>query len=95
MRQQSDRQLRDRQLSDLHSHAMRQEAFRHSAVRSAANAAARQQLSDALDSWMEMKFPKPPPEPTIVFVQEDDGSADLGSRNFDVGKWMKKSRSWW
>src|SRR6516164_11247919 len=33
--------------------------------------------------------PTPAPEPAIVFVQEDDGSADLGSSNFDVAKWSK------
>ena len=38
--------------------------------------------------------PTPAPEPTIVVVQEDDGSADFGSRNFDVAKWSKKPRSW-
>jgi hypothetical protein len=52
----------------------------------------RQRLSAALDA----AIPKPPlPEPTIVYVAEDDGSADLGSRNFDPVKWAKKSRSWW
>jgi hypothetical protein len=52
-------------------------------------------LNSALDAALAIRNPPPPPEPTIVFVQEDDGSGDLGSRNFDVAKWAKKPRSWW
>jgi hypothetical protein len=72
----------------------RQEAFRHNAVRAAAHANARQRLSGALDAALALRNPPSPPEPTVVVVQEDDGSADFGSRNFDVAKWTKKPRSW-
>jgi hypothetical protein len=66
-----------------------------SALRSAKFAKQRRDLSDALDNFMQTKFPAPPPEPQAVYVQpEDDGSADLGSRNFDPAKWAKKPRSW-
>jgi hypothetical protein len=63
-------------------------------MRSQAHAAARESLSKTLDDWMALKYPAPQPEPNVVVVQEDDGSADFGSRNFDVAKGMKKSRSW-
>jgi hypothetical protein len=94
-RQQSARQMRDRQLSDLHQASIRSERFRQGMMRSAAHSMSQQQLSEALDSWMAMKYPPPPPEPTVVVVSEDYGSADLGSRNFDVAKWARKPRSWW
>jgi hypothetical protein len=52
-------------------------------------------LPSRLDNAITTRYP-PPPEPITVIVQpEDDGSADLGSRNFDVAKWSKKPRSWW
>ena len=95
LRLNSNRQLRERQLSDLHRASIRQEQFHHAAVRSAAFASQRQQLGAALDDFMALKFPSPPPEPTVVVVHEEDGSADFGSRNFDVAKWAKKPRSWW
>jgi hypothetical protein len=41
-------------------------------------------LSTALDTALALRNPSPPPEPTIVVVQEDDGSADLGNPNFGV-----------
>jgi hypothetical protein len=41
-------------------------------------------LSTALDTALALHNPSPPPEPTIVVVQEDDGSADLGNPNFGV-----------
>jgi hypothetical protein len=94
MRRDSDRQMRDRQLSDLHRSSIEQQQFRRGLMRSQANAAAQQSLSDTLDNWWNMKYPPPPPEPTVVVVESDDGSADLGSRNFDVAKWSKKPRSW-
>jgi hypothetical protein len=47
-------------------------------------------------SALDAAIPKPPPEPvTVVVQQEDYGSADWGSRNFDPVKWAKKPRSWW
>jgi len=87
--EQSRRQKRDRTLTGLLDHAVRQEQFRHSALRSAAHASARQRLKSVLYP------PEPPPEPAVIVVSEDDGSADFGSRNFDVAKWAKKPRSWW
>jgi hypothetical protein len=41
-------------------------------------------------------YPPPPPEPEVstVYVGEDEGSPDLGSRDFDPKAWMKKPRSW-
>jgi hypothetical protein len=55
---------------------------------------ARQKLSAALEATIATRYPPAPPEPEIVYVQEDDGSGDhLGSRNF--AKWAKKPRSWW
>jgi hypothetical protein len=86
--------MRDRQLADLHAASVRQEAFHQGAIRSAAFANQRQRLSSALDNALALRNPPAPPEPATVFVQEDDGSADLGSRNFDVGKWARKPRSW-
>lgn len=93
--QQSARQMRDRQLSDLHQASIRNEQFRQGMMRSSAFAVSRQELDSLLTNYMDSKYPPPPPEPNFVVVQEDDGSADLGSRNFDVAKWSKKPRSWW
>jgi hypothetical protein len=80
---------RDRTLTGLLNHAVDQQQFRQQVLRSQANAASRARLKSLLN-------PPAPPEPTVVVVQpEDDGSADLGSPNFDVDKWSKKPRSWW
>jgi hypothetical protein len=48
---------------------------------------------DELDAMIN---PPPPAEPEqIVYVSEDEGSPDLGDRDFGVKAWMKKPRSWW
>ena len=92
LRERTRRDSRDRTLTGLLDHAVQQRAFRDAYVKSARSAHQRQQLSAALDACI----PKPPPEPLEVIVtQEDDGSADLGSGNFDPVKWAKKPRSWW
>jgi hypothetical protein len=82
-------------MADLHAASIRQEAYRYHAIRSAAFADRRQRLSSALDAAVALKNPPPAPEPNIVVVSDDDGSADFGSRNFDVAKSSKKPRSWW
>jgi hypothetical protein len=38
----------------------------------------------------------PAPEPTVVIVERpSEGSAELGSRDFDIAAFNKKPRSWW
>jgi hypothetical protein len=91
-REQSARQLRDAQLASLHRASIDQQQYRSAALRSARLAAQRQILDSALS---HLSPPMPEAEPTVVVVSEDDGSADLGSPNFDVAKWSKKPRSWW
>jgi hypothetical protein len=90
----ADRQMQSRQLSDLHQASIRNEQFRSAAIRSQAFANQQQQLIEALDAMYAAKYPTPPPEPTVVIVSEDDGSADLGNPNFDIRAWSNKRRSW-
>ena len=92
LRQDSANQLRDAQLASLHRASLEQQQFRRAAIKSARFAHQRQALENALAHFSP---PKEPPEPNVVIFSEDDGSADFGSRNFDVAKWSKKPRSWW
>jgi hypothetical protein len=90
-----DRERRDRELVGLRIKSAEHEAWQASVDQAARNAVAYRQnltLMGELDKMINP--PSPPPEPTVVVVEQDDGSADFGSRNFDVAKWSRKPRSW-
>jgi hypothetical protein len=95
MAERDRRQSRDRTLTGLLNASIEQRQYRQGFAKSAQMAASRQRLSKALDNMIATKYPPPPSEPSIVVVEQDDGSADWGSPNFDVAKWSKKPRSWW
>jgi hypothetical protein len=95
LRERTSRQNRDKTLTGLLDHAIEQRRFRQGTLTAAKFANQRQRLSSALDNAIALKYPPPAREPTVVVVEQDDGSADFGSRNFDVAKWAKKPRSWW
>jgi hypothetical protein len=67
-------------------------------VENATNQAVRQQyrqtLMGELDAMINPPQPEPEPEPQIIVVS-DEGSPELGSPDFDVGAFNKKSRRWW
>jgi hypothetical protein len=93
----AERGNRNRELGSIYDRLTRAEQFRNHAWASARQQAAinqRQVLIADIEKDIASLSP-PPPEPNIVVVREDDGSADFGSRNFDVAKWAKKPRSWW
>jgi hypothetical protein len=96
LRKATERQNRDRTLMGILDHQVQQRAFRDAAVRSARNAAARQDLSQTLDDWMQMKFPPPPPTRVPVEIADDHppGSC-FGDPDFDPKAWNKRRRNWW
>jgi len=38
--------------------------------------------------------PPPPPEPQIIYVEAEEGSDQLGDRDFNVALWQKRPCSW-
>ena len=96
-RESMERDQSRQQLTGIYDRLRRAEEFRNHVVATSRRAAV-QQNRQALIADVEKDIaalnPTPAPEPTIVVVQEDDGSADFGGRNFDDAKWSKKPRSW-
>lgn len=78
MRQRSDRQMRDAQIADLHRASVRNEQFRAGMMRSSAFAVSRQDLDTLLTNYMDLKYPPPAPEPTVVVVEQEDGDSFCG-----------------
>jgi hypothetical protein len=90
-------QDRERQLVGLHIRAKQQEVWQSNVENAARNAVAvRQQQALLADVERHFTPPAPPPEPEreIVYLSEDEGSPDLGTRDFDPKAWMKKPRAW-
>jgi primosomal protein N' len=89
------RQVRQREIANLHFQVSQQRAWQRNVDR-AANAAVRQQQTQKIMADLEQYFnPRAPePEPEIVYVEADEGSDELGTRDFNPKLWMQKPRSW-
>jgi hypothetical protein len=87
-----NQRLRRYDLAALRSEAQESAAWRNT-VRNAIAYQQRQTLLNELEAAMTP--PPSPPEPTVVYVEADEGSDQLGTSDFDASAWMKKSRSWW
>jgi hypothetical protein len=86
-----DRQVRQREMADLRM-KVTQQGWWQTRVDAAANVAARQRYNDTLMGQLDaMINPPVPSEPAqeIVYVGEDDGSPDLGTRDFNPALWTK------
>jgi hypothetical protein len=92
-------EVREREIADLRLQSTRHQAWQRNVDAAARNAIAykqRQTLLGELEKMLSPPAPPPPPEAEqIVYVSEDEGSPDLGDRDFNVKAWMKKSRPWW
>jgi hypothetical protein len=53
----------------------------------------RQTLLNELESMINP--PAPPAEPTVTYVEAEEGSDELGTADFNIELWSKKPRSWW
>jgi hypothetical protein len=95
--EQFTRELHQRELRDMRFQ-LTQAKSRQRNVENATNQAVRQQyrqtLLGELDAMINPPQPEPEPEPQIIVVS-DEGSPELGSPDFDVGAFNKKSRRWW
>jgi hypothetical protein len=90
-------EVRERELADLRFQLTRHQAWQRDVDNAARRAVAvRQQQALLADVESHFISPPPPPEPEhIVYVSEDEGSPDLGDRDFNVKVWMQKPRPWW
>jgi hypothetical protein len=91
------RELHQRELRDMRFQITQAKAWQRN-VDDFANRAVRQQyrqtLVGELDAMINPPQPEPEPEPQIIMVS-DEGSPELGSPDFDVRVFNKKSRRWW
>jgi hypothetical protein len=95
--EQLTRDLHQRELRDMRFQLTQAKSWQRS-VDDAANRAVRQQyrqtLMGELEAMINPPVPPPEPEPQTIVIS-DEGSPELGSPDFDVRAFNKKSRPWW
>ena len=91
-----EREARNHQLCDLQMRTAKTDSWQQTADRAMRNAAAYQQRQTLMNELEAMiNPPAPPPEPTLVYVEAEEGSDELGTADFNIERWSKKPRSWW
>jgi hypothetical protein len=95
--EQFTRELHQRELRDMRFQLTQAKSWQRNVEQATRNTIAYQQrttLMGELDAMINPPQPEPEPEPQIIVVS-DEGSPELGSPDFDVGAFNKKSRRWW
>jgi hypothetical protein len=92
-----ERKTREIELRDLRSKVTQHGWWQKSVENAARNTIAYQQRATLLNELETALTPPPLPESErdIVYVSEDEGSPDLGSRDFNPALFNKKPRRWW
>jgi hypothetical protein len=92
----AERSQRNRETARIYERLNRAEQFRNHVVAEARRNAAIQQRQALMDDLDRTINPPTAPEPTTIIVeQQSEGSAELGSADFDPKLFARKPRSWW
>lgn len=99
-RQKASREFRERGRERDHQRTVYEklvaaERFRNEAVAAARRQAVIQQRQALLDDLDRTINPPAPEAPVIIVEQQSEGSAELGSADFDPTLFARKPRSWW
>jgi hypothetical protein len=97
MRERGRERQREQQIAELHFRARQAEIWQSNVEAAARNSVAyqqRQTLMNQLEHMINGPAPPPEPGPEQTIVVSDEGSPDLGTRDFDPKAWMKKPRAW-
>jgi hypothetical protein len=88
---------REREFLDLRIQAAQTRGWMINAETAARNAVRQRYTQTLMGRLDAMINPPQPAEPAreIIYISEDEGSADLGDRDFNPALWMRKSRRWW
>jgi hypothetical protein len=93
--EQFTRELHQRELRDMRLQLAQAKSWQRDVDRAANNAMAVRRQNAAIADLEAAINPAPPPEPTVVYVEAEAGSDELGTANFNVELWSRKPRSWW